>query len=109
MKYSEEKFENIAKFIRTGVPAKHAAVANDIDESTYYLWLKEHQAFQALIKRAESERLVFLVGEIRKDPAWQSKAWLLERLYHKEFGSPYVREMNERLNAIEDKLEKLNT
>lgn len=104
MKYSSKKFEDIAKLIRAGVPAIHASIASDIDESTYYDWLKQHQEFQALIKKAESERLAGLVLVIRKDASWQSKAWLLERLYRNEFGSMNEKRILDRISAIEEKI-----
>lgn len=104
MKYSTEKFEHIAKLIRSGVPARHAAIASDIDESSYYNWLKEFPQFQALIKKAESERLATLVLKIRQDKSWQSAAWMLERLYYSEFGNAATKELFERLKKIEEKL-----
>lgn len=104
MKFSQQKFEDIAKLIRAGVPAKHAAVASDINEATYYRWIQAHASFASLIKKAESERLAGLILVIRKDESWQSKAWMLERLYRDEFGAVNERALLERIKAIEEKL-----
>jgi hypothetical protein len=105
MKYSTEKFEAIAKLIRNGVPARHAAIASDINESSFYKWLKEFPEFQALIKKAESERLATLVLSIRQDKSWQSKAWLLERLYARTFS--LNAQEREELETIKKEIEQL--
>ncbi len=103
-KYGPKKSEDIARLIRSGVPAIHACVASDISQDTYYRWLKEKPEFSELIKKAESERLATLVLAIRKDISWQSKAWLLERLYRDEFGAVNERALLERVKAIEEKI-----
>lgn len=108
MKYTTEKVKHIADLIKVGLPVRHACVAADIDESTFYLWREKYPDFQAVIKKAEAERLAGLLAHIRRDSSWQSKAWLCQHLY-KEFHLPSVseKELLDRLEALEKRLELL--
>lgn len=105
MKYNDLTVEKICGFIKTGVPSKHAAIASGISEPTFYRWIRERESFDSLIKKAESERLASLVLTIRQDRSWQSKAWLLERLYRDVFSLPSANEKDlmARLDALEER------
>ena len=95
-KLTPETHNNIVKLIRIGVPHKHAAQANGIDERTYYNWMKwgskrkEGPYFQFFqdIKKAESESIARDVAQIEKaasEGKWQASAWRLERRHPQEW------------------------
>lgn len=104
MKYNKDIAETITEMIIKGCFAKDAAASVGIAESTYYKWLKEKSEFSEAIKKAEGIRKTSLIQEIRMDKSWQSKAWMLERLYRDEFAAQNVHELNQRLDEIEEKI-----
>lgn len=65
-----------------------------ISKETFYKWIREGEAarsgmkadFSDAVKRAQGMSQVVLVNAISKDPSWQAKAWLLERMYPKRYG-----------------------
>ncbi|NWK55655.1 hypothetical protein HW115_08530 [Verrucomicrobiaceae bacterium N1E253] len=65
-----------------------------ISTSTLYHWLSVGETAKSGLKRelwvtvnkAQSISKTILVNQIAKDSSWQSKAWLLERMYPNEFG-----------------------
>jgi len=112
MKYEPATVEKICGLIAGGVPSKHAALSSGISEPTFYRWIRENATFDSLIKKAESDRVASLVIQIKQDPSWVSKAWLLERLHREIFSLPTAAERGlvERLEKIESRLngDKLN-
>jgi hypothetical protein len=65
-----------------------------IAKPTFYRWLQEGEAsssglkrdFCDAIKRARAVSTATLTKGISDDSGWQAKAWLLERMYPKEYG-----------------------
>jgi transposase len=65
-----------------------------ITEESFYRWKREGEAassgikreFYETVKRAQGMSRVLLTSKIAADPSWQAKAWLLERMYPKEYG-----------------------
>lgn len=65
-----------------------------ISRESFYRWLREGEAtntglkrdFHDAVKRAQGMSQIMLVNQIAKDPSWQAKAWLLERLHPKLYG-----------------------
>ncbi len=65
-----------------------------ISEESFYRWKREGEAanggikreFYESVKRAQGMSTIMLINSISKDPSWQAKAWLLERMHPKEFG-----------------------
>jgi len=124
MKYSKDIADEACKHISSGLSARDAAVLSGIGESTYYDWQREkesdgkqnpsyHVEFVEAIKKADILRKQRLIEAIRQDRSWQSKAWLLERLYKDEFSvvnltSQRLDEIEQKLNMIEQKREANN-
>lgn len=65
-----------------------------ISRETFYKWIREGEAatrgvktdFADAVKKAQGTSVLMLINSIGKDPSWQAKAWLLERLHPKDFG-----------------------
>jgi len=65
-----------------------------ISRDTFYRWLKEGEVsngglkrdFFDAVTRARGMSKAVLTQRIANDPSWQAAAWLLERLYPKEYG-----------------------
>lgn len=65
-----------------------------ISRETFYKWIREGEAsgrglkfdFSDTVKRAQGMSRIMLTNKIASDPSWQAKAWLLERMYPKEYG-----------------------
>ena len=80
--------------IADGLTDTSACALCGIDASTYYRWMREGKKdsdgllyhFYQAIKKANAERERSWVKHISDDPSWQSKAWLLERRFHDEWG-----------------------
>lgn len=108
-KYNPEIVETICNLIKTCSSAKDACMAVGINQDTYYEWLKHKPEFTEKVHLAEGERKAALLAKIRKDPSWQSAAWLLSRIYRSEFADANVYELNQRLDSIEAKLAELGS
>lgn len=65
-----------------------------ISRETFYKWIREGEQtprglkadFADTVKKAQGMSTLTLINSIGKDPSWQAKAWLLERLHPKQFG-----------------------
>jgi len=100
--------------ISNRVPYEFAAEANGICEFTLYHWInigKEHliegiesdySNFSKAIKAAERNKIIEHTTKIADNvDRWQADAWMLERRWHKHYGS------NAQLNELNSKLDKL--
>lgn len=109
MQYSKKTADQIAKLIEDGNFAKTAYHACGVSHQSFYRWLKEKPEFKKQIDKAQNQRIVTLIGAIKIDKSWQSKAWMLERLlrskYHLQTANE--KEMQGRLDVIEEKLNKV--
>lgn len=88
LKLTPELMEKIVQLVRVGTPQKYAAGACGVGEATFYDWCRRFQAFQAAIKKAESEAISRNVGiiNIAAKSTWQAAAWWLERRFPDQFG-----------------------
>ncbi|HHF7341067.1 TPA: hypothetical protein ACPSKZ_000666 [Legionella anisa] len=114
-KFTPERREAIIDAIRHRIPYEYAAEANGICEATLHDWLNtarihrtqgiesDYTKFSEAIKRAEMERIREHTDNIAAKPErWQADAWLLERRWHKHYGSnANLNEMNQRLARLE--------
>ena len=115
-KFNPERCAAIVDAIAHRIPYEYAAQASGISEKTLYTWLeiaREHQdegidseytKFLQDIKRAEMNRIREHIDIISQRPErWQADAWMLERRWHKHFGSnAHVGELLQRLSKLED-------
>jgi hypothetical protein len=89
-----ELTERVCEALKKGAYAVDAAACVGIDASTFYRWMRlgkkgEGEAFCAFyhaVKLAKSVRVQVLCEAIAAEPAWQARAWLLERTDPKRFG-----------------------
>lgn len=114
-KFTPERRAEILAAISRRAPYQLAAEANGISERTLFYWMElgsqhleegndsEYAAFLQSIKRAEMQRIMEHTDMIAAKPErWQADAWLLERRWHKFFGSSaLLNEVNERLSRLE--------
>jgi len=113
-KFTPERRAAIIRDISRRAPYEFAAEANGICEDTLYEWIKigkkhrregidsDYADFSENIKKAEMERLLEHVDKITANvDRWQADAWMLERRWHKHYGS------NATLNELNLKLDKL--
>lgn len=99
-KLTDELLANIETSIQAHNSIKTTCDLVGISEETFYKWMRESEGtepdakparglkaeFSERVKRAQAMSKTMLVNEIRKDPSWQAKAWILERQHPKEFG-----------------------
>lgn len=119
-KFTPERRADIIFAISKRVPYQFAAESNGITERTLYLWLdigakhfdeeieSDYADFFQAIKKAEMQKIMEHMEMIAAKPErWQADAWLLERRWHKHFGSnAHLIELNnalERLKSIDSK------
>ena len=121
-KYTPERLKGILDSISHRIPYELAAEANGIRECTLYAWINQGKEekdkeldtplakFSEDIKRIEQKRMAGHLNKLKKNVKnWQADAWILERRWHKYFGSNvHLKEMEERIKKIEDKAKKDN-
>lgn len=113
-KFTPERRAAIIHAISKRVPYEFAAEANGIGETTLYEWLalgrlhtsegktSEYSVFAEAIKSAEMSKIIEHNEKIASNvDRWQADAWILERRWHKHYGS------NAQLNELNNKLDKL--
>jgi len=87
-KYSKKLAEQVAALVGEGVPAKHAAAACGIGESTFYEWRGKYPEFSELLEQKRGEAIrdrVRLIKRAGEQGSWQAAAWYLERQAPEEF------------------------
>lgn len=97
-KCTPELTDAMCRDIEIGVPAKLAAEANDLDESTFYDWMrkglagtKPYAVFYRAVKRSRGRLARNLIARaLAGGPGAAQALWLLERCFPEEFGK-YVR------------------
>lgn len=114
-KYCEEIIKQIEGMLSIGVSNKSCAEAVEIEENTFYAWMKKPK-FSKRVKKAKALGKVKLLKGIDEDASWQSKAWKLERIWPKEFGKKILEvsgpeggpiEINDLREASKEDLMKL--
>ena len=86
-KYNPERVAALCRYIQMGLSNLAACNQCNINQDTYYQWLKVHPEFADAIKqaqeRAEAVNLSF-IHEARKK-SWVAAAWLLERRFPEKY------------------------
>jgi hypothetical protein len=114
-KYTPERLKGILESISHRIPYELAAEANGISEVTLYDWINTGRAdsdngidsvlaqFSKDIKRIEEKRMYGHLNKLKKNVKnWQADAWILERRWHKYFGSSVpLKELDERIKKME--------
>lgn len=93
-KLTEELIENVRTSLQNHNTKKTTAELVGISQQTFYMWLNQGEKarsglkreFYETVKQAQAMSIVHLTNQIAKDPAWQAKAWLLERMHPKQYG-----------------------
>ncbi len=89
-KYSPEQTErikaSILRDIEKGLSVMASCKVAQIHPCTLYNWKKSDASFSEAYENARAARMKMLISQIDKSEAWQSKAWMLERQFPKEFG-----------------------
>ncbi len=86
MKYGSDKTKEICEKLRSGNSRNDACILSDINQDTFYEWLKKPE-FSEAVKKAEiefKERNIMLI-QAAAIKSWQAAAWLLERKYSEEY------------------------
>lgn len=80
-KYSIEIANRIAGIVSAGKPTSVACRIEGISRTCFYLWMREHAEFAALMEQAEGKRIESRLEAIERKSAtdWRADAWLLER------------------------------
>lgn len=103
-KLTKALIETIEKSLTSHNTKKTTCEMVGIGQTTFYRWLEEGELARSglkrelweSVKRAQSISKTILVNQIAKDPNWQAKAWLLERMHPEEFGRQQRVEMTGR-------------
>jgi hypothetical protein len=118
-----ELTKKICAAIRTGLTYKDACLVAGISETSFYEWrskgeqelarlnekgarrrssMQPYADFAESLKKAVPQRKLTLLNNIRKANAWQSDAWLLERLHYDEFGKRERIDIHDWRQALPD-------
>ena len=87
MKFSDEKIEEICKYISFGNNITDACILSDISRETFYKWKKEIPEVEKAIEKAVVKNKHRNIALIQKaaEKSWQASAWFLERRYNEEY------------------------
>lgn len=120
-KLTPKTAEKIIELIENNVPYEMAAWGAGICEKTLYVWLskgkedeknKIKSAFSELlqgVKEAECKKIAqHLLAIQNQEKNWQSRAWILERRWRKQFGQDagIIQELLEKQEKLEAMLSK---
>jgi transposase len=64
-----------------GCYIKEAVAYAGIHYNTYQNWINDNKKFREAVHEAIAKSETLLLAEIRRDPSWQAKAWILERRF----------------------------
>jgi len=95
----DPKYDIIAADAKqNGIPNKYIAQLLNINESTFYAWIKNHDGFRYAL---ESSQAAFIAANIQKieeycdeKKDWRGRAWLLAKADPAEFGEKQSIDMN---------------
>ena len=79
--------KKILDVLRSGSTVEAACAFARIHRDTWYAWMKKDPKLKSDYEEAVAASEVSLVLHIKKDPSWQSKAWLLERRNPAQWGA----------------------
>ena len=86
--------KKILDVLRSGSTVEAACAFARIHRDTWYAWMKKDPQLKSDYEEAVAASEVSLVLHIKKDPSWQSKAWLLERRNPAQWGAVNRTEVN---------------
>jgi transposase len=102
-----ELTERVCEALKKGAYAVDAAASVGIDASTFYNWMRRgkkgepvYVEFFHAVKLAKSVRVQVLCEAIAAEPAWQARAWLLERTDPKRFGRNDRVKLDAKVEAV---------
>lgn len=72
--------------LKAGATVEAACSYARITKETWYAWQRKDPALKEDHEEALATSELSLVFDIKKDPSWQSKAWLLERRFPERWG-----------------------
>ena len=86
-KYTPKLVNKILEYIQVGMTNVAACHLCNINEDTYYEWMKVHAEFSEAIKEAEEKAEVVDLDFIRqaRPRSWQAAAWRLERRFPERY------------------------
>jgi hypothetical protein len=76
-----ETIGKVLALLRNAVPVEGACAIAGVHRGTWYAWLKADAGLKQAHDDAIQASEATLVLELRKETAWQAKAWLLERRF----------------------------
>lgn len=84
-KYDKQHINLLLKYLRAGEPRTYAVLKAGIAYTTFLRWMDSKVNFANAIKEAELSGLSDIEqsarSKIKENEAWQSQAWLLERMF----------------------------
>ena len=93
-KFDAERQHRFLDAIAAGATRRAACACAGISERTLERHLLRSVAFDDTLRAREAEAEVQLVRDIRQDPDWRAKAWLLAHRWPNEWGQRAVLEVH---------------
>jgi hypothetical protein len=91
-KLNDETQEKICGFIAGGLRLEDACRLSGVHRTTVWLWKdrgnageQRYKEFLDAVELAEVKSKALLLAEIRRDPDWKAKKWILINRFPKEF------------------------
>jgi hypothetical protein len=78
--------KRLLEALSLGCYIKEAAHYAGVTYETYKNWYNGDKKFREEVEIAIAKSEALLLAEIRRDPSWQSKAWILERRFRERWG-----------------------
>lgn len=90
--------EIVLNYLRDGMSLRDSCALAGVGKRTFHTWAKEDSALSAQVKKARLESKLLHVRNIRNHASedWKASAWMLERMYPKEFAKRTVIELPKR-------------
>lgn len=90
--------EVVLNYLRDGMSLRDSCALAGVGRRTFMTWQKEDSALSAQVKKARLDSKLVHVRNIKSHALgdWKASAWLLERMYPKEFARRTVIELPKR-------------
>jgi hypothetical protein len=94
VKLTQDVADEFLACLSAGVPARYSSMRVGVSERSIRSWVRQgddepdgpYSEFAAAVKKARGAFVYAHLSKIGSAKEWQSSAWLLERLYPREFG-----------------------